>query len=404
MNDLLSVLISTLKARITSLWTKLKYWTSWNFIKANILTKLRVALTSVFQVKPRDKDDYYPIFGLLISKRLARAIIVIVGVLGLCYFLWLNPIANIVDGMGSGEKIYSYNSLPLRFAEGKVKIKAEDGHIAYIGNVEKGYVTGQGDLYNKEGALVYQGEFLQNKYNGQGTLYYPEGTAKYKGEFADNVFQGTGTLYRANGTKQYQGQFEQGVFEGEGTLYNTSNAAVFHGTFRAGELLYAQLLGKTTEEIAEQYTGSRMIYQNNSEMAVVMEEIEAFYVASLENNSLDNSIKASAIYVTKNEFVYNGQHLTTIDELRTVLGSPIFEGNSYVTFPEASGIDWLQKNGKAINVDVKMSVQQVFDEVITVDSYSMEELIYLYIFRAEDVTYTFIAEDRDQGFLMYVIE
>ena len=69
MNNLISVLLSTLKARITPIWTKLKYWTSWSFIKANILTKIRTALSNIFHVKPRNEDDYYPLFGYLISRR-----------------------------------------------------------------------------------------------------------------------------------------------------------------------------------------------------------------------------------------------------------------------------------------------------------------------------------------------
>ena len=135
MNNLLSVLLSTLKARITPLWTKLRYWTSWNFIKANILTKIRNALNTIFQVKPKDKNDYYPFLGFLISRRLARAVVIVVGILCLCYFVWVNPIVNIKESMNSGEKIYNYNSLPLRFAEGNVKIKAKDGYVAYEGNV-----------------------------------------------------------------------------------------------------------------------------------------------------------------------------------------------------------------------------------------------------------------------------
>ncbi|MBQ7955236.1 MAG: hypothetical protein IJ282_05750 [Lachnospiraceae bacterium] len=404
MNNLLSVLISTLKARITPLWTKLRYWTSWNFIKANILTKIRNALTNLFVVKPRDKDDYYPIFGLLISKRLARAIVIVVGILGLCYFLWLNPVSNMIEGAGSSEKIYSYNSLPLRFAQGNVKIKAKAGHIAYIGNVADGYATGQGALYDKEGNLVYRGNFDLNKYNGQGTLYYANGQEKYKGEFRNNVFAGEGTLFRENGSKQYSGQFADGVFEGEGTLFNNANVGVFTGNFQKGELAYLQLLGKTTTEIAEQYTGNRHIYQSESQWIVIMEDIGAFYVVPTENVSVDNSVKSSAIYVGKEEFAYAGEKFTTIEELKEVLGEPIFEGNSYVNFSEAVGIHWLQQSGKVIPVNAGVEVLQQFDEVSQVDSYSADALVYLYIFQVEDVTYTFVAQDRNSGFFMYVLE
>ena len=220
MNNLLSVLLSTLKARITPIWTKLKYWTSWSFIRSKILTRIRVALTSVFQVKPRDKNDYYSVLGYLVSRRLARAVVVVMGILCLCYFLWVKPIANMADSVNTGDKVHSYNSFFLRFTEGPVKIKAKSGYVAYEGNVEKGYVSGQGRLYDETGGLVYTGNFEKNEYNGQGTLYYPIGQIKYEGEFQKNAFNGAGTLYRENGTKQYEGAFAEGVYEGEGTLYN----------------------------------------------------------------------------------------------------------------------------------------------------------------------------------------
>jgi len=404
MNNLLSVLISTLKARITPLWTKFRYWTSWNFIKARILTKIRSALTSLFMVKPRDKEDYYPIFGFLISKRLARAIVVVAGILGLCYFLWINPVSNIVEGAGGGEKIYSYNSIPLRFAKGNVKIRAKAGHIAYVGNVEDGHAAGQGELYNREGNLVYRGNFDGNKFNGQGILYYPNGQEKYTGEFLNNVCQGEGTLYRENGSKQYTGQFSEGVFQGEGTLFNTAGAEIFKGIFQNGEMLYIQLLGKTTSEIAGQYTGSRFIYQSESQWVVVMEEVGAFYVVDTAGTSMDNDIKSSAVYVGKDEFIYAGQKINTIEQLKSVLGEPVFEGNSYVTFPEAAGIHWLQRSGKVIPIETGMEGQQQFDEALSVDAYSAEALVYLYIFRVEDVTYTFVAEDKGTGFFMYALE
>lgn len=404
MHNLLSVLLSTLKSRVTPLWTKLKYWTSWNFIQAKLLTKLRNALGSVFQVKPRDKNDYYPLFGYLISKRLARAIVIVVGILCLCYFAWVNPIINITEGMESGEKVYSYNSLPLRFAEGNVKIKAKAGYVAYEGNVEKGYVTGYGQLYDEDGGLIYKGNFDQNKYNGQGTLYYPIGQIQYEGTFENNIFEGEGTLYRENGTKQYAGQFAGGVFEGEGTLYDTSNAEIFKGNFHNGELTYSQLLGKSVSQIAELYTGSRLFYQDDTDWVVIMEDIDAFYVAATDNNSLKDDMKTSSIYVGKDEFVYGDYRITTIDELRAVLGAPIFEGNSYVTFPEAVGINWLQKKGREIPLEITIEAQQPFDEVWMVESYPVDALVYLYVFQADDLTYTFIANDRDSGFFMYELE
>lgn len=404
MNNLLSVLLSTLKARITPIWTRLKYWTSWSFIKANVLTKIRNALSGVFRVRPRDKYDYYPFFGYLVSRKLAHAVVIVVGILCLCYLVWVNPVINIAEGVGSGEKIYSYRSLPLRFASGAVKIKAKSGYVAYDGNVEKGYATGYGQLFSEEGALVYKGNFEKNEYSGQGVLYYPIGQVRYEGEFLENEFEGEGTLYRENGTKQYEGQFSDGVFEGEGTLYNASDDEVFHGSFHNGELVYTQLLGKTAAEIAELYTGGRLIYQNETEWVVMLDDIDAFYAMASESGSIEDDGKTSVVYVGKSEFTYGDYRMTTMEEVRNVLGTPAFEGNSYITLPEAAGICWLQKRGVEIPLEIGLKARQPYDEVRIVESYETDTLVYLYVFQVEDVTYTFIAADRDGGFFMYALE
>lgn len=404
MNDFLSVLLSTLKARITPIWTKFKYWTSWSFIKTKILSKIRSFLTSIFQVKPKDKDDYYPIFHWLISKKLARAIVIVIGILCICYFAWINPFGNITESMTGKEPVYNYNSLPLRFEKGIVKIKAKSGYIAYEGNVEKGYVTGQGTLYDENGQTVYKGNFEKNEYSGQGTLYYPIGQIKYTGDFLKNQFEGTGTLYRENGTKQYAGLFANGVYEGEGTLYNASEVPAFIGNFHNGELVYTQLLGKTPSEISELYTADVMLYQNDAESAVIMEDIGAFYVTANESTGMDAQVKTSAVYVGKNEFVYGSQRMTTIEEIRKVLGEPIFEGNSYITFAESIGVNWLLKEGKDIPIEIEIKAQQMLDDVWSVEAYPADAMVYLYVFLADDITYTFIAPDRNSGFFMYALE
>ena len=404
MNNLLSVLLSTLKARITPIWTKLKYWTSWSFIRSKILTRIRVALTSVFQVKPRDKNDYYSVLGYLVSRRLARAVVVVMGILCLCYFLWVKPIANMADSVNTGDKVYSYNSFFLRFTEGPVKIKAKSGYVAYEGNVEKGYVSGQGRLYDETGGLVYTGNFEKNEYSGQGTLYYPIGQIKYEGEFQKNAFNGAGTLYRENGTKQYEGAFAEGVYEGEGTLYNPSEVAVFHGNFHHGELVYAQLLQKTPSQIAEYYTGTMLLYQKDTESVVFLEDIDAFYATTTEHNSMESEDKIGSIYAGKKEFAYGDRKLTTIQEICEVLGQPVFEGNSYVTFPEAVGIQILKEKGMEIPVEIQMETSQVFDEVKAVDSYTEDALVYLYVFEADDITYTFFTTDRAGNFFLYQLE
>lgn len=404
MNNLISVLTSALKARITPIWTKLKYWTNWNFIRANSLARVRKALSRIFDVKPRDRQDYYPVFGYLVSRRLAHAFVIVVGILCISYLMWAKPVRSGIAEAGEGVKTYSYNSILLRFTEGTVKIRAKSGYIAYEGNVEKGYATGYGQLFDSEGGLVYKGNFEQNQYSGQGSLYLPNGQLQYEGEFRSNLFEGAGVLYRENGAKKYSGQFSNGSFEGEGVLYDTTDKEVFKGSFHNGELVYTQLLGKSAAELAELYTGSRMIYQDYTGWVVVLEDIDAFYMQPADNNSLEDTVRTSAIYVGKDEFIYGENRITTIEELRTVLGVPAFEGNSYATLQELAGADWLRKKGKALPEELTLETRQLYDEVSTVTDYATDVLVYLYAFQVEDITYTFVSTEKDGGFFMYYAE
>jgi len=211
-------------------------------------------------------------------------------------------------------------------------------------------------------------------------------------------------MYRENGTKLYQGDFAGGVFEGTGTLYNSADTEVFSGSFHNGELVYSQLLGMTTAGLTEMYKGNRLIYQMDESWTVVLEDIDAIYVTSSGENVLEDDVKVSELYVAKDEFVYGDYKIKTIDELKTVLGSPVFEGNSVITFPEAVGISWMNANGKDIPVNAEISAQELFDGVWSADSYSEDILVYLYVFQVEDITYTFVAGDRNSNFFMYVLE
>lgn len=404
MNKLLSVLKATLKAKITPIWTKLKYWTSWSFIQTRIVTKIREWFSRVLNVKPRNKKDYYQILGLLVSRRLVHAILLVACVVSLIYLVYNNPVTNIKDGIGTGEKIYSYKSVPLRFAKGNVKIKAKSGYIAYSGNVEKGYAQGQGELFDEEGRTVYYGEFAKNMYNGNGTTYYVNGQANYTGGFVDNLYEGTGSYYRENGTLAYKGEYSKGLKEGLGTLYDATETPIYSGSFRADDIVYAALLNKSSKEIEGMYTGKTTLYQGNDSYVVMMEDIGAFYVAPNESNSVDDELKPERIFVAKDNLAYGVENYKTITELKHVFGSPLFEGNSYVTLPEAVGIEWLEKQGYEFNIQVDCTYDQLFDEVIDVTDYTQDVLVYLYVYEIDGITYTFVAQDRGDSFFMYVLE
>lgn len=403
MNNLFLVLINTIKARFQSILTKLRYLTNGTYIRTTVISKIRRWLTNIFSVRPRNKKDYYSIFRWLVSKRLVHAIVIVIGVLSVCYLFWFDPIFD-SSKLGGGEKIYSYSSIPLRFAEGKVKIKAKSGYIAYNGDVSKGYATGQGELYASDGSVIYNGQFEKNKYNGNGILYYPVGQVKYKGEFKDNLFHGTGELYRESGTKQYAGNFEEGFEEGEGVLYDGSEKQIFMGTFHRGEVVYTQFLDKTASEIKELYTGRQTIYQKNTEYMVSLDDIDAFYAAETDSESLEDTLKSNRVYVAKDSIVYGSEEISDIESLKKVFGEPAFEGNSYVTFPEAVVISWLQEQGMVKKIDVALDAEQPYTELMNVNGYAQDALIYLYVFQMDDLNYIFMSEDRDSDFFMYAIE
>lgn len=402
-NNLLTVLFSSIKARITPIWTKLKYWTSWNFIKTKIIAKIRNFLATLFDVKPRDQKDYYTVWHYLVSRRLVHAVVIVVGLLCLCYVTAVNPLFQAAQN-AAGTRVYSYSSIPLRFHSGDVKIRAKGGYIAYVGAVDKGWASGYGRLYDKDGNMVYAGAFEKNMYSGNGKLYYASGQLEYNGNFEENEFSGSGTLYRESGSKWYAGEFAGGHMEGNGTLYDGSGKDVFTGEFRQDEVVYAQLLGKDTQQIGELYTGNSTIYQYDDQYALALEDIDAVCVAAQDADSLEDLPKAETIYVEKDSFSYGGKKLSTIAEIRQVLGEPVFEGNSYMTFPEAVEIRRLRERGKNISIDPGLSAEQDFSESYVVNGYDQDQLLYLYVFEKDDITYTFTASDRDGSFFVYSLE
>ena len=175
------------------------------------------AFQKLFDVRPKNKKDYYPVFRWLVSKRLAYALVVACCVGGL-FVLWMLSPSFLSGAAGSGIRTYKYNSIPLKFYEGTVQVLARDGHVAYIGQVSEGAANGQGTLKDKDGNLVYEGAFAHSMYNGTGTSYYPDGTVCYTGTFTDNLYNGTGQFYRQSGVLEYDGEYVAGRRTGVGSL------------------------------------------------------------------------------------------------------------------------------------------------------------------------------------------
>lgn len=357
--------------------------------------------TKHFSVKPRDKDDYFTVWKWLVSRRLVITLLIIIGVVSVYYVTTVNPV---FQRESDGIKSYSYNSVPLRFAKGKVKIKAKSGYVAYIGNVAKGQVKGDGTLYNKDGGLVYTGAFAQNQYNGNGTLYYPEGLVCYEGEFKDNQYNGTGTLYRRNGSKEYTGDFKNGMKDGEGILYNVGSNQVFSGNFSKDCIMYSDFLGKATQDITGMYTGERTIYQDDDWFAVSMNDIDAIYCAKKQEETLDQENMIESIYILSDTFLYRGHVYTGISEIEHAVENLSYDGNSYLTMPEAVAIKKIHSKRDSNFEDVEINTEEIYSDVITVNNYESDYYVYLYSFIDSGIQYTFFCADRYGNFDFYLME
>ena len=175
--NLFSVLFSSLKSKFAAIVSKLRMWLSWNYIRTRVIGGIRDFFTKLFNVKPKNKDDYFTIFGWMVSKRLVYLVLIVIGVLSIWY---ITVTTKMFTFDANGIPTYSYNSLMLRLAKGKVKIKAKSGYIAFEGDVKNGYCTGEGKLYSPEGAVLYSGTFEKNRYEGEGLQCFENNNPHYK--------------------------------------------------------------------------------------------------------------------------------------------------------------------------------------------------------------------------------
>lgn len=404
MRQFWDALVLAVTTRLRVLIEKFSRVTSPQYLLRQAVEKCREQLGRLLDVRPRHSKDYHTFLRWMVSRRLVNAIVILLGSVCLAYLLWLKPIGAGSDGIQVST--YRYRAIPLRLAEGKVRIRAGKGYVAYEGNVSKGYVNGMGTLYQEDGQKVYEGEFDRNRYQGTGVLYFDSGTVKYSGGFADNHFEGEGVLYREDGIKLYEGGFSRGMKEGEGVLYSASGNPVFSGRFHLDDIVYSQFLGRTAQEVQELYTGEQFVYRHGrvDENVVWLREIDVWCLAKDNEASLSDSLKYDMVCVGKDAFGYGETVIRTIEELKAALGEPVYEGNSYLTFPEAVAIDSLQKQGKAIGIKTGMDMTPVFDEVHTVNAYAADAVVYLHAYRIGERTYTFVSEGKRGGFFLYEIE
>ena len=365
------------------------------------LKKLPEYVSGALDINPRNVQDYVPVLWWMVSRRFLRTAILVIGVLSGLYLLWLHPLA----AFGGDTRTYSYDSLALKFARGRVRIQRASGETAYEGEVDKGSASGKGVLYRKSGDIAYTGMFENNKFEGEGTCYYPGEKVQYEGNFENNLYSGEGVLYRKNGNKEYEGGFVRGKKHGESKLFDSGGNEVFAGTFQEDELLYTSLLGKSTEKLKEIYHGRRKIYTDGTdEFSAALMDIDAVYRGSQDQEALTDGMKVEGIYVLKTGISIRDSYCQSIPELRKLLGEPEYEGNSAVTFAEAVAISYLNEKKDCLFGPVYMELEEQFSDVAAVRSYQSDYLIYLYAYTLEQIRYTFYSDKKNGNISMYLIE
>lgn len=355
---------------------------------------------TIVDVKPKKEEDYCTVLGIRMGRKLVLWSIVIVALLSIGCIYLVMP----VSGMADGIRTYRYNALPLKFTSGQVRILAESGYVAYEGNVSKGAVNGKGTLYSEDGSVVYEGEFQNNKYDGEGKSYYSGNRLQYEGQFVNNKFQGKGTLYRKDGTKEYEGEFAFGQKQGEGKLYDNGGHAIYQGNFVKDSIRCQELLGKPVTEVAEMYTGSRVVYENDKEYCVALEDIDSVYISEGDVNTLEQESSVQGVYVLSSSIVLDGKKYSTINDLKKKFKVISYEGNSSLTMADAVAVNEAAKKMDVLSGEVKMDTTPVFEDVFTVDSIDKSYEAYVYQFEDENIIYTFFAKEKRAGFDFYLME
>ena len=401
---LFGALISSLQRLFMSVLTKLKILFNPTFWTTTVIAGLNRFFTKIFSVKPRDKKDYYPFFKWYVSKKLAWAIVIILGVLSIWYITAMSPLASAgKGGAGSGDKIptYKYNSLPLKFKTGEVRILARDKHVAYVGFVKGGRANGKGRLYTPNDELLYSGDFENSMYEGQGELFYPDGTVKYTGSFSKNLYNGEGTSFRQGGTLEYKGEYSEGLRSGNGELHNAGGNRVFAGKFRMDNIVYPEFVGKAATQAADMYMGRLSTYRSADEACAAMREINAVYELASGENSLDQEWRIRAVYVLNGYIDWNGRRIETIQDLRANIEGLEYAGVTWASLAESVSINLSGQEEIAL-VDIKGA--ETFEDVYDVQGYEGRE-VYIYTFRNDGLLYTFFCDTHSsQRFVMYSIE
>jgi hypothetical protein len=247
------------------------------------------------------------------------------------------------------------------------------------------------------------GEFDSNMYNGSGTLYAADGTVLYDGGFMDNLYSGQGNLYFESGSLHYAGMFDQGKMNGEGVLYNATATPIFAGNFVMDEIAYPEFVGKSAEESAGMYSGSRMVYAAfDGEYVIAMPEISAAVAMTNAQEALEAEGKVSEAYVTKDSIVLGGKEMSSINELNAYFGTADYAGYTYATIADAIAVNALGASSPFGAVDI--TTERVFDDARTVTEFDNQFEIYIHAYKKDGSMYSFYTTGpADNKFALYSV-
>ncbi|MCL1806954.1 MAG: hypothetical protein FWG31_04555 [Oscillospiraceae bacterium] len=403
MGPFLSSFFSMLVLKFMGVWNKVRLIfnpTWWRTTGVAAFTKF---FRGILNVKPRDKNDYYPLLRWLVSKRLTFAILIGLTVVSVWYIAAMSPLAKTADGQdGQNIPTYRWKALPLKFYKGEVRIVAKDGHIAYHGSVKGGKADGQGRLFDGNDALIYAGAFENSMYEGAGELFYPDGLHQYIGSFSQNIFHGEGAYYRPSGVLYHKGGYAFGLKSGPGELYNAGGNKIYTGSWHMDHLVYAELVGKTTAEAAEMYEGRSTTYSVGNETCAALREINALYAADSGENTVEQEWKVRSVYVLSPSFFRNGKEISDVTALRSSMDGPEYAGFTWVTLADAVALNLAEDpNIEPIPIQGRFVLEDVFQGT----SYDRNREIYIYVYHADGLIYTFFCESATAAnFIMYSIE
>lgn len=222
------------------------------------------------------------------------------------------------DASTEFKKYYGQFANDTRNGKG-VEYEADGTSILYEGAFKDGVYSGEGKLYSN-GNLLYSGNFSNGKYDGQGNLYDNDtGLLVYAGEFSNGVYSGTGKLYE-KGTLAYTGEFENGKKQGTGDKFDILGSKIFSGTFRNDSIDYIAYLGKSPDDIAEEFGQESFRTEVDNHLIITYLSLDASMVFKVDETT-NSYVCEKAILGVKKDFMGLGSKSTAI-ERRQVMGDP----------------------------------------------------------------------------------